>query len=313
MHITLNQLKAFERVMRLGSFRRASEELGLTQPSVSQRIHELESALATTLFTRTGPRATPTPDAHALLGYAERMLGVVNEMHDRFGGLDPLRGRVRFGAGEAFATVGLAPLLRRLEQRYPAVQASILVGDSGELTGRLNRGELDVAIVAEPSMPAHIEQIPVGTSRLDWFAAPGFLLPEGPLEPEQLAQYHLMVNPPTARLHATVLRWFAEARATPARMSLCNNAAVTRLAILEGLVLGIVPARIMRDDVASGSAKVVRVRPHMRGHRTSICYQISQSGPALRAFIDLAREVIDELDIYEPPQPAEPAPEDATR
>mgnify|MGYP001549144611 CR=1 FL=1 len=60
MNITLNQLRAFERIVRLGSFRAAAEELRVTQPSVSQRIRELEAALETSLFLRRGPRVRLT-------------------------------------------------------------------------------------------------------------------------------------------------------------------------------------------------------------------------------------------------------------
>src|SRR5882757_6442468 len=45
MNVTLHQLRAFERVVRLGSFRAAARELRLSQPSVSQRIRELEATL----------------------------------------------------------------------------------------------------------------------------------------------------------------------------------------------------------------------------------------------------------------------------
>lgn len=52
MSMTLAQIRTFEAIARLGSFQAASRELGLTQPSVSQRIRELETTLATRLFIR---------------------------------------------------------------------------------------------------------------------------------------------------------------------------------------------------------------------------------------------------------------------
>jgi DNA-binding transcriptional LysR family regulator len=307
MQVTLNQLLAFERIMRLGSFRRASEALGLTQPSVSQRIQELETALQTRLFVRTGTRARPTAEAHALLAYADRMLGVTNEMHDRFRSRDPLRGVVRIGMSENFALVGLIDLLQRLRLRYPALQISLYVGDSGHLTQRLNRRELDVALVAEPAMESHVDEVPVGVSRLLWFAAAPWALPADPMTPRQLARHHLMIAPPSARMHGTVTRWFQEGGANPERISTCNNVAVTRLAILGGLVIGLLPARIMAPDVAAGAVKIVAVTPPVRPHRVSICYQTSEWGPPLREFVELTRSIIAEIGIFEPAPPAPPA------
>jgi len=46
MNVTLAQLRAFERIVRLGSFHAAARDLNLTQPSVSQRIRELEELRA---------------------------------------------------------------------------------------------------------------------------------------------------------------------------------------------------------------------------------------------------------------------------
>ena len=83
MNITLNQLRAFERIVRLGSFSGAAKELRLTQPSISQRIRELESTLDTSLFLRNGPRIKPTAEAHALLAYADRVLETEIEMRER--------------------------------------------------------------------------------------------------------------------------------------------------------------------------------------------------------------------------------------
>ena len=64
---TLGQLRAFERIVRLGSFHAAALELKLSQPSVSQRIRELEAALQTPLFVRRGPRISLTAEGHALV------------------------------------------------------------------------------------------------------------------------------------------------------------------------------------------------------------------------------------------------------
>ena len=153
MNITLNQLRAFERIVRIGSFSGAAKELRLTQPSISQRIRELETALDTSLFLRNGPRIQPTAEAHALLAYADRVLETEIEMRERFRSRDPLRGLLRIGVSENFALICMAEMFRRLEERYPAIKASVFVGDSGMLSQQLNQLTLDLAIVSEP----HVE------------------------------------------------------------------------------------------------------------------------------------------------------------
>ena len=95
MHVTLGQLRAFERIVRLGSFHAAALELKLSQPSVSQRIRELEAALNTPLFVRRGPRVSLTAEGHALIEYADRMLATAGELVERFRTRDPLKGTLR--------------------------------------------------------------------------------------------------------------------------------------------------------------------------------------------------------------------------
>jgi len=172
MHVTLGQLRAFERIVRLGSFHAAAAELNLSQPSVSQRIRELEAALQTPLFVRRGPRVGLTAEGHALVEYADRMLSTADELFDRFRTRDPLKGTLRLGVNETFAFVCLPELLKRLEQQYPAIRASVFVGDTGIVSARLNDQALDIAVVSEPTVAAHVSQEPIGTNVFGW-SAPG--------------------------------------------------------------------------------------------------------------------------------------------
>ena len=113
MNVTLGQLRAFERIVRLGSFHAAARELDLSQPSVSQRIRELEEvARHTPLFIRRGPRVSLTAEGHALIEYADRLLGTAGEMVERFRTRDPLKGMLRLGVNESFALICLPDLLQ---------------------------------------------------------------------------------------------------------------------------------------------------------------------------------------------------------
>lgn len=299
-NITLNQLRAFESIARKGSFQAAALELRLTQPSISQRIRELEASLGLALFVRKGPRITLTAEAHALLDYARRMLSIGAEMQSRFQATDPFHGELRIGVSENVALVCLAELLKRLEERYPSVNASVFVGDSTQLSLRLSDHALDVVIAAEPPVAPHIVQVDVGVSQLAWFAAAAYKLPRAALDAGRLAQHHLMVSPPPARAHATLMRWLSGSGVEPRRVSTCNNVAVTRLAILGGAVIGLVSARIMRADMAARTARVVEVQPPMPGHRMAICYRGGEACPALLAYVELMQELLAQFEVFAP-------------
>ena len=174
----------------------------------------------------------------------------------------------------------------------------MFVGDSAALSRLLNERALDIAIVSEPQVDAHVRCEPVGRSRLGWFVNAGFEPVRDVLAPADLAQLHLMMLPSTARLHQTAMKWFADGDALPSRVSICNNVAVTKYAILQGTAIGILPVRIMQEEVAAGTAKMLRISPDLDAHYVSICYQVSESGPGLSAFAGLTRELIGEYRIF---------------
>src|SRR5215471_12328469 len=249
MNVTLAQLRAFERIVRLGSFHAAAKALRLSQPSVSQRIRELEAALATKLFLRRGPRVSLTAEGHALVEYADRMLATAGEMVERFRTRDPLKGTLRLGVNETFAFICLPELLKRMEQQYPAIRTSVFVGDTGVVSARLNDQALDIAVVSEPTVAPHVSQEPLGVNEFGWFASASLRLPRGTFTPADLEQYQLLVPPPPARLHATVIKWFAEAGVKPRRISTCNSIHATAETIAQGAAVGVVPVRIMHGAV----------------------------------------------------------------
>ena len=292
MYVTLGQLRAFERIVRLGSFHAAALELKLSQPTVSQRIRELEAALNTPLFVRRGPRVSLTAEGHALIEYADRMLATAGELVERFRTRDPLKGTLRLGVSETFAFICLPELLKRMEQQYPSIRTSVFVGDTGAASARLNDQALDIAVVSEPTVAPHVSQEPLGTNVFGWFASSSLALPRRTLTPADLEQYQLIVPPPPARLHITVMKWFADAGVAPRRISTCNSIHATAETIAQGAAIGIVPARLMADDLERGRVRAMKLNPPLPGHQVAICYQIREFGPGLKVLVDLIRELV---------------------
>jgi DNA-binding transcriptional LysR family regulator len=292
MNVTLGQLRAFERIVRLGSFHAAALELNLSQPSVSQRIRELEAALQTPLFVRRGPRVSLTAEGQALVEYADRMLATEVELAERFRTRDPLKGTLRLGVNETFAFICLPELLKRIEQRYPAIRTSVFVGDTGVVSGRLNDQALDIAVVSEPSLAPHVSQEPLGVNVFGWFASASLTLPRRTFTPGDLEQYQLLVPPPPARLHATVMKWFADAGVKPRRISTCNSIHATAETVAQGAAIGVVPVRIMQAAVEKRGARLLKLNPPLPSHKVAICYQIREFGPGLKVLVDLIRELV---------------------
>jgi len=123
--MTLHQLRVFTTVARLGSFSRAAEELGITQPSVSIQVADLERDLGVDLFALEGKRISLTPAGQALAEYAPRILALADEAVAavRQAGLE---GVPPFEVIEHTADVGIVARGRTLPEVFANAAAGML-------------------------------------------------------------------------------------------------------------------------------------------------------------------------------------------
>lgn len=292
MRWTLEQVRTFDTILRLGSFHAAARHLGLTQPTVSQRVRELETAIGSPLFIRRGPRTMPNARAHELLTHARRLLAAAEDMAASLGTPRPLRGTLRLGATDSFAQLCIAELMTRLERSYPELKLSVCVDDSASLGRQLQAREIDIAVISEPTLPATIRQEVIGWNVMAWVASRSMRLPRGKLDAAALAQQHLVLNAPPSRLHGTVMRWFAEEGVSPSRVSTCNNLSVMIRLALGGRGIGIVPLAIVREEIAGRALRLVStVRPPPT-HRVCLCYHVRDETSDLGRLAALIREVV---------------------
>ena len=167
-HFNLRHLHLFETVAACGSFSRAAEVLGMSQPAVSMQIRQLEGDLGTTLFE--GPqRQRLSAAGQELLQHARILLAQARAADEA---LDALRGLPDDpgGAGAARGFRGLlhlgvvstahyfAPrLMHAFHQRHPDVRLKLTVAQRSEVLAMLNEHRLDLAISGYPPSEADLE------------------------------------------------------------------------------------------------------------------------------------------------------------
>jgi LysR family glycine cleavage system transcriptional activator len=142
----LAALRAFEAVVRLGSFARAAEELHVTTSAVSHQITGLERSLGTTLIDRDGAggRMASTKAGARLLPAVETTLGELGRVCEEIKGLGDRRRHVTVCANNALAPLWLAPLLARFSAHHQGVEISTVTRDD---TPNLARAGIDIAIL----------------------------------------------------------------------------------------------------------------------------------------------------------------------
>ena len=297
-NVTLAQIRAFERTVRLGGVHAAARHLGLTQPAVSRRIRELELSLGIKVFVRSGRTLRISPDGAALLSYANELLSTADEMAMRLSTGDPLRGTLRLGVSASFALVGLDILLDRLSRRYPGLKTAIHIGDSNTISELLNDLKLDLAVTSEYRIAEHIHRERIGINLHGWFASSSFQSDKDVLSPADLASHHLIVTPPPARQNASVIQWFRQAGVTPQRLSTCNDLTATIRIILRGVGIASIPVRVMKPYVDQGSVKELKVQPAIHPYDVWVCYQVEELGAGLRQVVGMIQDIVAEEQLY---------------
>jgi len=117
----LASLRLFEAAARLGTFRAAADEVGLTPSAVSHGISKLEGWLGIELFHRKGQSCVLTQAGRDFLPYAREGLSTIAMGARRVSPLDGDR-KIRVSSAHSFASDWLIPRLKDFRTREPAIQ-----------------------------------------------------------------------------------------------------------------------------------------------------------------------------------------------
>ncbi|NVK54752.1 MAG: LysR family transcriptional regulator [Alteromonadaceae bacterium] len=149
--LSLDNLRTFVGVIERGGYAKAGEWLGRSQPAISLQIKKLEEQLGKKLFTKAGQRHIPSADGNWLYPKAKELL----ELNDSiFRSLDPtpLRGRLRLGIPNEFASTLLPGLIGEFSKRYPDVSLEVTSALSRELLSPNRHKDFDVILaLANPA------------------------------------------------------------------------------------------------------------------------------------------------------------------
>lgn len=151
MKITISQLRVLEAVARTGSFSRAAEELGITQPSVSTQLRAIETQSRSRLLARNGHTITPTRLGNLILPRVRALVTMANELERILGDERSLeRGVLRIG----YSTHQFAmPVVSRFMAAYPGIKVEARSMATQDLINLMQRGLVDVAFVTGQQPP----------------------------------------------------------------------------------------------------------------------------------------------------------------
>jgi DNA-binding transcriptional LysR family regulator len=292
LRITLRQIEAFYWTARLGSIHAAADHLNFSQPAVSSRIKELETALNVELFTRRNQRVQLTPEGRNAVTQAERLLAAAQEF-ERIGGEGPpMEGVLRLGSDESTAMVALSEILSRLKRRHPKLIVELTIDVGTVLKEKLRKREIDIALHTNAGAASHVVDELLGWVDFQWVAARDMAIPEGDFTPQRATGLPIMTNPPPSTLNALVQKWLQSGGCEFDGVNFSNSLQLMLRLVRAGHAISVLPMPVLREFLGTGELRLLPARPAIPQVSYYASYQQSASGKGTPSIVEIAKSVL---------------------
>lgn len=250
--MNLAAFEAFVKVMETGSISLAADQLFITQPAVTKRIHSLEDYFGVKLFESAGRGVQATHAAHSLLPKVKNWLNELGDIHHTLSHEQgQVQGKLKIGTSHHIGLHHLPHHLRNYVQQFPQVTLDVHFVDSEQAHEQVLAGDLELAFLTLP---------PQGDDRLNYvtiwndplvFVAASFhpLAQKKNLKLEDLIAYPSLL--PSAQTYTSqiTLAEFEKQGLKP-KITMSNNPLESiRMLVSIGLGWSVLPQTLLNQDL----------------------------------------------------------------
>jgi DNA-binding transcriptional LysR family regulator len=155
------RLTVFRKVAEQLSFRKAAEELYLTQPAVSMQIKALEEELGVVLFDRSGSHIGLTLAGKCMLKYSEESARLLHEAHNALAGFGGAQsGALTLGASTTIAQYVLPRLLSEFCASHPRVHPTLVSGNTEHIVKAVEDERIALGFIEGPPRSRNLTLMP---------------------------------------------------------------------------------------------------------------------------------------------------------
>ncbi len=256
---SLRQLEYFVAISRFGSFRRAADELGISQPTITAQLAQLEKTLTVVLFERGRNGATLTPAGRQLLPNARRTLEELDNLMASAGVASSGAAIYRLGVKSTLGPYILPRILPAVHARYRDLKLYVREEPPSRLEAALENGEFDLALTALPINSSELDGEQLLREDIKLVLPAEHPLARKPivtgvdlagvqiLTPQEGHKLSRMVEQIAARFGAEVLRDYEG-----------TSLDALRLMVVMGMGVSFLPALYIHSEINADSALVVR-------------------------------------------------------
>ena len=190
------RIVVFRAVAERRSFRKAAEELFLTQPAVSMQVKALEEDLGVQLFNRGGAHITLTEAGRILLaGSREASVLLAQAEHDIAALSGDLAGKLALGASTTIAQYVLPRLLGEFRLEHPRVHPTLVSGNTEHIVDAVEKQKVSLGFIEGPARSRDVKTEPFLEDELVLIASTAHELAErASVSPSEAASIPLLMR-----------------------------------------------------------------------------------------------------------------------
>jgi DNA-binding transcriptional LysR family regulator len=251
-----------------GSLRKAAATLGISQPTLSNRIAHLESQIGAPLFKRRRGQSQPTELALLIASRATRMAEETARLARDVKRLAAGRtGVVRIGLVAAPARVFFPDIVMRMADEYPGIGLDILAGPTPQLTARLLDRELDLVVcpALEPAADTVVSELQLETDIIV-LARPDHPLCARPVVTMDELRRHPMALPSVEPRYVQILKreHDIDIETQPGRILCSDPGTLVRLMLKSPHYFTAAPRPYFAPEIEAGTLAIVNVTIDIR-------------------------------------------------
>lgn len=241
--MTLEQLRTFLWVARLGGVRKAAEQMNISQPAVSSRIAGLETYIGAALFTRGPTGVSLTKQGVLLRTHAEQIAALLERIKAEVMPANSISSLLRLGVAETIAQTWLPDFLTRLHQIYPKLKIEVSVDISLHLREQLLDRSLDLTILMGPISEYSVDNVELPPVELTWYRPANLTSPDMRVTP--VITYNRNSRPHRELSRELLVRYGSTAQIFPT-----NSLSTGFEMVASGIGVGILPRVLGKRMVA---------------------------------------------------------------
>ena len=250
--MNLAAFEAFVKVMELGSISMAADQLFITQPAVTKRIHSLEEYFGVKLFESAGRGVQATHAAHSLLPKVKNWLNELSDIHHTLSHeQNEVQGKLKLGTSHHMGLHHIPHHLRRYAQDYPNVRLDVRFVDSEQAHEQVLAGDLELAFLTlPPQLDPRLTYLTIWDDSLVFVAAPFHPLAQAKnLNLHDLTDYPSLLPATQTYTSQITLAEFEKQGAKP-KVTMSNNSLESiRMLVSIGLGWSVLPKTMVSHEL----------------------------------------------------------------